>query len=83
MRIYNRLVITLAVVMSLINIALAFFGQKDLALYFIAEAIAYLVITLLYVYLNPRARAVLNVMSGIVFAGFLVIVIIKVAEILK
>ena len=35
---------------------MAFMGQKDISVYFIVDAIAFLVITLLYTYLNPRAR---------------------------
>jgi hypothetical protein len=82
-RAYNKLLISLAAAFSLINVFLAFLGQKDLSVYFIVNAIAYLIITLIFVYLNPRARAALNVVSGIIFAGFLVIVTFKVIEILK
>lgn len=83
MRLYNKLIISLAIAFSIINITLAFFRQKDIAVYFIVDAIAYLVITLLYVYLNPRSRAALNALSVVIFAGFLVIVTLKVIEILK
>ena len=83
MRIYNKLIISLVLAFSAITILLAFLGQKDLSVYFIADAIAFLIITLLYVYLNPRARAALNALSGVIFAGFLVIVTMKVIEILK
>jgi len=83
MRIFNRLIITLAIAFAVINGLLAFLGQTDISVYFIVNAIAYLIITLLYVYLNPRARGSLNAVSGVVFAGFLVIVTLKVIEILK
>ena len=83
MRIFNRLVISLAITFSVLNTALAFLGQKDISVYFILDALAFLVITLLYTYLNPRAKGGLNAVSGIVFAGFLVIVVLKVIEILK
>lgn len=56
MRIYNKYIISLVLASSLINICLAFFGQEDLGMYFIINIIAYLIITLLYIYLNPRAR---------------------------
>jgi uncharacterized membrane protein YgdD (TMEM256/DUF423 family) len=62
---------------------MAFMGQKDISVYFIVDALAFLVITLLYTYLNPRARGGLNTVSSIVFAGFLVIIVLKVIEILK
>jgi hypothetical protein len=83
MRVYNKLIVTLAAVFGFITILLAGLGQKDLEVYFIAYAIAYLVITLLYVYLNRQARAALNALSAIIFAGFLFIVAIKVMEILE
>ena len=83
MSIFNRLVITLAIAFGLINTILGLLGQKDIAVYFIINAIAYLIITLLYVYLNPRARKSLNAVSVIIFAGFMVIVVIKVLEVLK
>ena len=83
MRIFNRLVISLAIAFGVLNTVMAFMGQKDISVYFIVDALAFLVITLLYTYLNPRARGGLNTVSSIVFAGFLVIVVLKVIEILK
>jgi hypothetical protein len=82
LRIYNKLILSLVAALCLINIVLAFLGQNDIAVYFILNAIAYLIITLLYTYLNPRARGALNVMSAVIFTGFLAIVAIKVIEIL-
>ena len=61
---------------------MAAFGQSDLEIYFTANLIAYLVISLLYRYLNPRARKLLSTMGMVLFGGFMVIVIIKVMEIL-
>lgn len=83
MRIYNRLMVYTAISLLAIDVVLAFFGQKDISVYFIANAIAYLVVTLLFTYLNPRSRGGLNGLSAVIFGGFLVIVAIKVVEILK
>ena len=83
MRIYNKYVVSLVLASSLINTSLAFFGQNDLTIYFTANIITYLVITLLYVYLNPRARRALNSVSAVLFAGFMVIVVLKVMEVLS
>ena len=83
MKIFNNLLITLAIAFAVLNGILAFLGQNDIAVYFIVNAIAYLIITLLYVYLNPRARGALNSVSAVVFAGFLVIVALKVIAILQ
>ena len=82
MRVYNLYVVTLVLVFSLINIILALAGQEELEVYFTVNIIAYLVVSLLYVYLNPRARRILNTMGGVLFGGFLVIVALKVIEIL-
>ena len=83
MRIYNKYVVSLALASCLINTLLAFFGQNDLAIYFIINILAYLIITLLYVYLNPRARRALNTVGSVLFAGFMVIVVFKVMEIVS
>lgn len=83
MRIYNKYVISLALASGLINTTLAFLGQNDLGLYFTINIIAYLVITLLYVYLNPRARGALNTVSAVFFAGFMVVVALKIIEIIS
>ncbi len=82
MRIYNKYVVSLVLTSCLINALLAFFNQDDLEIYFIINIVAYLLITLLYVYLNPRARRALNTVGAVLFAGFMVIVVLKVMEIL-
>jgi len=83
LRIYNKYIVSLALAFTLTNTLLAFFGQNDLEIYFIINIIAYLVITLLYVYVNPRARKTLNSIGVVLFAGFMVIVALKVMEILS
>ena len=83
MRIYNKYVVSLVLISCLINTLLAFFNQNDLKIYFIINIIAYLLITLLYVYLNPRARRALNTVGAVLFAGFMVIVVLEVMEILS
>lgn len=83
MRIYNQYVLWLAIATGVLNTALAVAGQDDLGVYFAINVIAYLVITLLYVYLNPRARRALDVIGYMLFSGFLAIVAIKVAELLS
>ncbi len=83
MRIYNKYIVSLVLASGLINTSLAFLGQNDLGVYFIVNVLAYLVITLLYVYLNPRVRRALSNISTVLFAGFIVIVSLKVMEILS
>ena len=82
MRVYNSYILSLVLVTSIINIFLAFLGQKDLQIYFVINIIAYLVITLLFVYLNPKARRALNAIGVVLFVGFMVIVGLKVMAIL-
>jgi uncharacterized membrane protein YhhN len=83
LRIYNKYIVSLALASSLINTLLAFLGQNDLEIYFTVNIIAFLAITLLYVYLNPRARKALSTAGAVLFAGFMVIVVIKAIEILS
>ncbi len=65
-----------------INAVVAASGQASLDVYFTVTIIAYLVISLLYVYLNPRARRLLSTLGVVLFGGFLVIVAMKVMEVL-
>lgn len=83
MRIYNQYIITIVVAAGLINTLLAFLGQNNLEVYFTVNIIAYFIITLLYVYLNPRARRALNTISAVLFAGFMVIVVLNAVEIIS
>ena len=83
MRIYNKYIVSLALASCLINTLLAFLGQNDLGIYFIINVLAYSVITLLYVHFNPRAGRALNIVSAVLFAGFMVIAALKAMEILS
>jgi len=83
LRIYNKYIISLALASGLINTALAFLEQTDLGLYFTVNIITYLVITLFYVYLNPRARGALNTVGVVFFAGFVVVIALKLMEIIS
>ncbi|HXY75149.1 MAG TPA: hypothetical protein VEH58_07465 [Dehalococcoidales bacterium] len=82
MRMYDRYLLTLAIVLSIINIVLAVFNVSNFAGYYIGNVIAFMVITLLFVHFNQQARRALTVVSSILFAGFLVIAIFKVVDIL-
>ena len=82
MKIYNRYIVSLAMATGLVNILLAALGQNDLSIYFIINTIVYLVITLLYVYFNPRARKALNTISIVLFAGFMVVVTLSFVELM-
>jgi len=83
MRTFNRYIVSLAIASAVINILLAMFKQNDLSVYFTLNVIAYLIITLLNIYLNPKARRALSSVTIVLFSGFVVIVAVKVAEILS
>jgi uncharacterized membrane protein YgdD (TMEM256/DUF423 family) len=82
MRVFNRYIISLAIAFGVVNSLLAVFGQTSVAVYLIVNAIVYLIISLLYVYLNPRARRILAAMGMVLFGGFLVFVAMRVIEVI-
>ena len=83
MRIYNRYLLVLAAAFTLSTTLLAAYGQDKLDAYFTVYVIEYLVVTLLFVYLDPRTRRLLDGLGYMLFGGFLVIVLFKVLEILR
>lgn len=83
MTLYNRYLTVLAALFFLSTAVLAGYGQNRLDAYFTVYVIEYLITTLLFVYLDPRARRLLDSMGYVLFAGFLAIVVMKVIEILR
>jgi len=83
MRPYNRYLLALAAVFTLSTTLLAAYGQDKLDAYFTTYVIEYLIVTLLFVYLDSRARRFLDGLGYVLFGGFLVIVLFKVLEILR
>ncbi len=81
MRIYNKLMFSLAAGLGLVNILLASFGQDDLAIYFNANAIVYLIVALFHANLNPRAQTSVNRLGGLIFFGFFITLVFKMVEI--
>ncbi|APV45128.1 hypothetical protein Dform_01809 [Dehalogenimonas formicexedens] len=82
MRIFNNYVLSVSTALLATVVILAGFGQQSLDVYYTLFIIEALIITELYVYLNNKARRALNLVSVLLFAGFLVIVLQKVAAIL-
>ena len=83
MRIYNRYIVSLALLFTLTTVILATFGQDSLNIYYTLYVLEALALTELYVYFGPRARRDLSVVSGILFGGFMVIIGLEIAEILR
>ena len=82
MRAYNRYILFLALLLLSTTIILSMAGENRLDLYFTIYIIESLVLNELYIYLNPKARRGLNRVSYMLFAGFPLIVALKVVEIL-
>ena len=57
--------------------------QEALDAYLTLYVIEYLIATLLFVYLDQKARRFLDTMGYVLFGGFLVIVMLRVVEILR
>lgn len=72
----------LAVVLSVSTTLLAAYGIQQLDVYVSLYAIECLVVTLLFGYLHPRARRVLEGIGYVLVGSFLLIVLVKVARIL-
>ena len=83
MILYNRYLITLAALFGFGTAILAAYGQNRLDAYLTLYVIEYLIATLLFVYLDPKARRFLDTMGYVLFGGFLVIVMLRVVEILR
>lgn len=83
MRIYNRYIISLALLLTLTTVIMAAYGQNSLDVYFTVYLIEALALTEIYVYLNPKARKALSLITGVLFIGFVGIVAFEVHRILS
>lgn len=83
MRIYNRYLLFLILAICFVDVALAFAKQTDISVYFAVNVIAYLIITVLFIYLSPKTRKTLSVVSVVFLAGFMVMVVLKIMEVLQ
>jgi uncharacterized BrkB/YihY/UPF0761 family membrane protein len=63
-------------------VILSLIGVNRLDLYYSIYLIEALVVTELYIYLNPRAKKGLNTVIYLLFGGFLLIVVWEVVRIL-
>ncbi len=82
MRVYNQYIVSLAVAFSIVNVSMAATGQASLDLHFMVLVIVSLVITLLSVLFSPRSRRALSVVGSAFFAGFLVVLTLRMIDIL-
>jgi hypothetical protein len=82
MIVYNRYILTIAVVMLLSTVWLIAAGQNSLDVYFTIYVIEALVITELHVYLNSKARRGLIYVSTLLFGGFAFVLFFQILKIL-
>ena len=82
MKIYNSYILIVAALLLLTTVILAAMGQEALDVYYTIYIIEALVVTELYVFLNPKARRGLSLISAILFSGFLFVVSLEVFKIL-
>jgi hypothetical protein len=80
--VYDRYLATLALLFTATTVLLAAYSQHPLDLYFSLYLIEYLAVTLVFAYLHPEARRQLSFLGCFLFAGFVVIVAMKVFQIL-
>jgi hypothetical protein len=83
LKIYNNFILTLAIASAIVNSVLAILNDRDIISYFIVNTIVFLIVTLLYVQFNPRARMALNSITFMLSGGFILVVAIKVVEVIS
>ena len=82
MKIYNTYILIIAILLLLTTVILVALGQNSLDIFYTIYIIEALIVTELYVYFNTKARRGLNLVSAILFGGFLFIVSLEVIRIL-
>ncbi len=82
MEIYNRYILTIALLLLLTTVILIATGQNSLDIYYTVYVIEALIVTELYVHLNNKARRGLNLVSAMLFGGFVIALCLQVVKIL-
>ena len=82
MRVYNRYILTVAILLLLTTVILVARNVDSLEVYYVVYVLETLIATELYGYFNTRARRGLHRVSGLLFLGFIVIVLVRVAKII-
>lgn len=82
MRLYNRYVLTVAILLLLTTVAFIATGLNSLDIYYTVYVIEALFVTELYVHFNSKARRGLNYVSVLLFGGFALALCLQVLKIL-
>ncbi len=80
MKIYNSYILIITLLLLLTTVILTAIGQNSLEVYYSIYIIEALVVTELYVYFNARARRGLNLVSAVLFGGFVLIISLEVIK---
>jgi hypothetical protein len=81
LRVYNIFIATLAIAFSVATVVMAF-GKHTLDVYYTVYTITLLALSMLFMFFSPKARRALTLVSLVAFAGFIMVVALKVVEIL-
>ena len=82
MKIYNRYIPAVALLLLLTTVILIATGQNSLDIYYTIYVVEALLITELFVYFNNKARRGLTYVSTMLFGGFFIVVFLQVLKIL-
>ena len=82
MKIFNRYILTVSLVLLLTTILLVALGNNSLDVYLTLYVIEALIITELYVHINNKARRGLSYVSALLFGGFAVVLCLQIIKIL-
>jgi len=79
LRTVNKFILSLVASLVAADVLLAWFGQQDLSVYYILNAVVFLIAALAHVNLRPRSRGALGLTASIIFIGFLISAVFKIA----
>jgi len=82
LKLYNRYILTVALILLLTTVILIGLGQNALDVYFSVYIIEALLVTEIYAYFNNKARRGLSYVSTILFGGFLITLCLQIVRIL-
>ena len=82
MRIYNRYILIVTLVLLLSTLVLITIGQTSLSTYYIVYILEALVITELYIHFNAKARRGLSSIGAVLFGVFLFVIYLEFVHIL-
>lgn len=82
MKIYNIYILTVALLLLLTTVILAATGQTTISIYYTTFIMEAFVVTELFIHFSDKARRGLNLVSTILFGGFMIVLTLQVLRIL-